>query len=223
MGKAAPRERSLKDQNRWQLWLVIAANTLFLYIVVQANAIELRGAKAVFTEAHNLVSVGFAVLITTVISNFLSADLKARVVFLRWRHALPGHRAFTIYGPRDSRVDMAALRQVHGPVLPSDPDAQNKLWYRIFQTVSNKVPILQLHRDFLLLRDYTGIAILFLFIYGACAFTFIASGKVCLIYVALLAIQFGVVRQAAFNSGTRLVTNVLAMVSTAPQRAATAD
>ena len=222
MAGNAPSGRSLKDQNRWQLWLVIAANTLLLYTVVQANAIEMRGIKAVFTEAHNLVSVAFALLITTVLSNLLSADMKARVVFLRWRNPLPGHRAFSVFGPRDSRIDMLALRIAYGPELPSHPVAQNRLWYRIFQNVTNAVPILQLHRDFLLLRDYTRIAILFLLIYGASAFTFIASGRVILIYIALLAIQFGVVRQAASNSGIRLVTNVLAMVSTAQHRSPTA-
>jgi hypothetical protein len=116
MTAAAERGKSLKDQNRWQLWLVIAANTIFLYTVIQADDIKLNGLKGAFTDASNLVTAGFALLITTVVSNLLSADLKARLVFFRWRHALPGHRAFTIYGPRDSRVDMVALAKRTVPI-----------------------------------------------------------------------------------------------------------
>jgi hypothetical protein len=45
--EAAPRGgetgKSLKDQNRWQLWIIVAANSLFLYGVVQANAIKADG------------------------------------------------------------------------------------------------------------------------------------------------------------------------------------
>ena len=211
MAVAAKLGKSLKDQNRWQLWLVIAANTVFLYTVIQANDIKLNGLKAVFTDASNLVSAGFALLITTVISNLLSADLKARLVFLRWKHALPGHRAFTVYGPRDPRVDMAALAQTYGPDLPTDAAKQNTLWYRIFQTVTDEPQILHTHRDFLLLRDYTAIAAICTLVYGVTAAFCIGSGRICSLYVVMLLVQLVVVRQSAFNSGVRLVTNSLAM------------
>jgi hypothetical protein len=214
MGTTPKAGKSLKDQNRWQVWLVIAANTLFLYFVVKANAIELNGLKAVFTDANNLVSVGCALLITTVVSNFLSADMKARLVFLRWHHALPGHRAFTVYAPRDPRVDLVRLAETYGQQLPSAPAEQNRLWYRLFQTVKNESHILQSHRDFLLLRDYTAIAVIFVVVYGACALLFVGSGRVCLMYLGLLLVQFCIVRQSASNAGVRLVTNVLATVST---------
>src|SRR4051812_39842432 len=49
--------KSLKDQNRWQLWIIVAANTLFLYGVVQANAIKIDGLRGVFTDAQNLLPV----------------------------------------------------------------------------------------------------------------------------------------------------------------------
>lgn len=60
MTAIAKRGKSLKDQNRWQLWLVIAVNTVFLYTVIQANDIRLMGLKAIFTDASNLLSAGFA-------------------------------------------------------------------------------------------------------------------------------------------------------------------
>jgi len=38
--------KSLKDQNRWQIWIIVAANSLFFYGVTQANAIKLDGLRA---------------------------------------------------------------------------------------------------------------------------------------------------------------------------------
>ena len=49
--------KSLKDQNRWQLWLILAANTLFLYGIFQSNAIRVDGLRALFTDARNLLPV----------------------------------------------------------------------------------------------------------------------------------------------------------------------
>jgi hypothetical protein len=143
--------------------------------------------------------------------------MKARVVFLRWRNALPGHRAFTLYGPRDSRIDLQRLAAIHG-TLPADPHEQNRLWYRIFKTIDERPHISQLHRDFLLLRDYTATALLCLVIYGGFAIALIPSGRVCFFYLALLVAQLIVVRQAAFHYGVRLVTNTLATAALQPQK-----
>lgn len=46
--------KSQKDQYRWQLWIIVAVNTLFLYGVVQTNAIKVEGLRAIFTDAQNL-------------------------------------------------------------------------------------------------------------------------------------------------------------------------
>ena len=43
-----------------------------------------------------------------------SAGMKARLVFLRWKNALPGHRAFSIYGLSDPRVDMDRIKKSLG-------------------------------------------------------------------------------------------------------------
>ena len=93
---AAPHEaagKSLKEQNRWQLWILVAVNSLFLYGLVQGNAIRVDGLRAAFKDAQNLIPVGAALVIATVLNGLVSADIKARLVFLRWNHALPGHRA----------------------------------------------------------------------------------------------------------------------------------
>jgi hypothetical protein len=53
--------------------------------------------------------------------------MKARLVFLRWRHALPGHRAFSKYAVRDPRIDVSSLEKLHGGSLSVDPVEQNQI------------------------------------------------------------------------------------------------
>lgn len=202
--------KSLKEQNRWQLWLIVAANSLFLYTVVQANEIEVSGLKAIFTDASNILPVGIALIVTTVLNGLLSANAKARLVFLRWHNALPGHRAFSQYAKADPRIDLAALEKLHGSQLPNDPIEENKVWFRMYKTVENAPAVLQVHRDFLLLRDYTGLAALFLVIFGGVGIYAIESQRTCVIYLVILVIQYLLVRQAASNYGIRMVTTVLA-------------
>jgi len=202
--------KSLKEQNRWQLWIIVAGNSLFLYGVIQANAIKIDGLRSAFKDAQNLVPVGLALVIATVLNGLVSAEMKARLVFLRWRHALPGHRAFSKYAGRDPRIDVPALEILHAARLPIDPIEQNRTWYRIYRTMENDQAVRQIHRDFLLLRDYTAFCAVFIVFYGAAAFWAIPSIKIGLTYLLVLIAQYAVVRQAASNYGIRFVTTVLA-------------
>jgi len=112
----------------------------------------------------------------------VSADTKARLVFLRWHYALPGHRAFTKYAVRDPRIDLSSLEKLHDAPLPVDPVEQNRAWYRIYNTVENDHAVRQVHRDFLLLRDYTGLCAVFIAFYGAAGFYAIPSMKTAVFY-----------------------------------------
>jgi hypothetical protein len=154
--------------------------------------------------------VGFALVIATVMNGLVSADVKARLVFLRWLHALPGHRAFTKYAVRDPRIDLSALEKLHGGPLPTGPAEQNRAWYRIYKAAENDQAVRQVHRDFLLLRDYTGLSAVFIVFYGAAGLYAIPSIKVGLTYLLALVLQYVLVRQAASNYGIPMVTTVLA-------------
>jgi hypothetical protein len=206
--------KSLKDQNRWQLWVIVVANSLFLYGVVKANAIAVTGLRAAFTDIQSLIPVGLALVITTVLNGVISAETKARLVFLRWHDVLPGHRAFSIYAMSDPRVDRAALIKLHGGPLPVNPVEQNQAWYRIYKAVENAPAVRQVHRDFLLLRDYTALSTLLILIYGTLALYVIRSKEVAAMYLVFLVLQYAVVRHAASNYGIRFVTTVLAQGAT---------
>ncbi len=204
--------KALKDEYRWQLWLIIALNSLFLYAVVQENAIRLDGIRTALSNTSNLIPVGFAIVAVTVVNGILSDKTKYRLVFLRWKFALPGHRAFSRHALDDPRISLQALQEVCGPDWPTTPAAENQKWYALYRTVADRPPVRQVHRDFLLLRDYTGIAALLAPIYGGAAIYAVASPNIALLYTSLLITQFAIVRHSARNYGISFVKDVLAQV-----------
>ena len=205
--------KSLKDQNRWQLWLTIALNAVVFYTVARSDAIATPGWKGLFTAATNLLPVGFAFIVTSVANGLLSANMKARLVFLRWTHALPGHRAFSKHAPADPRIDLDRLKKSLGNKLSEGPEAENKAWYRIFKEVEAAPEVQHIHREFLFMRDYAGFSALFLVGLGVAALVLVQSLKVALTYCLVLLLQFIVVRHVAATYGTRFVCTVLAVKS----------
>jgi hypothetical protein len=157
--------KSIKDQNRWQLWLAIVANVI-----------------ALIMKAANVLPLGLAVVIVTVINGLLSPNAKARIVFLRWRHALPGHRAFSELAPKDPRIDMSRLKKACGNTLALDPDEQNKVWYRLYKTIEKHPSIEHVQRDFLLMRDYACFVALAIIAFSLAAFIELNSAKTALLY-----------------------------------------
>lgn len=210
---------SLKEQNNKYLWGIIAVNSLFLYAVTQADTVAVNGIRAIFHDTQTLLPVGFAVVITAVLNSFFSSEAKARLVFLRWHDALPGHRAFSYYAHSDSRIDLTELQKGLGIPLPVDPIEQNKLWYKIYKTVEKEPAVSQVHKDFLLLRDYAGLSVLFILVYGVVGLYTITSPKTFGFYLFLLIFQYLVVRQCASNRGVRMVNNVLAIKGSKKTRA----
>lgn len=211
------RSKTLKDQNRWQLWLIIAANAVVFYGATQWDTIALSGFRSALAGAANLLPVGLAIVVTTIANGLLSSSIKERLVFLRWHRALPGHRAFSVHAKADPRVDFVRLQRALGNKIPSDPEGENKTWYRLYLEMQNVPAVQQVHRDFLLLRDYTGLAALFLIGLGCASFFVIATWKVLAIYLGLLLLQFLVVRHAAATYGVRFVCTVLAQKAAMPK------
>jgi hypothetical protein len=210
--------KTLKDQNRWQLWLIIAANAVVFYGASQWDTIALSGFRSALVGAANLLPVGLAVVVTTIANGLLSSGMKDRLVFLRWHRALPGHRAFSVHAKADPRIDWVRLQRALGNKIPSDPEGENKAWYRFYLEVQNIPAVRQVHRDYLLLRDYTGLAGLFLIGLGVAALFVITTWKVLAAYVGILILQFFVARHAATTYGIRFVCTVLAQKAAMPTR-----
>ncbi|WP_369719774.1 hypothetical protein AB8Z38_21200 [Bradyrhizobium sp. LLZ17] len=208
--------QKLKEQNRRQLWLIIAANAVGFYGACQWSTFELSGIKAALTGAANLLPVGLTVVVTTIANGLLNSATKERLVFLRWSDVLPGHRAFSVHAQADPRVDFTRLQRACGNKVPSDPKDQNSLWYRFYLEVQDVPAVMQVHRDYLLLRDYTGLAALFLIGFGIAALFLVAPWKAIGVYLGILLFQLIVVRHAAATYGVRFVCTVLAQKAGKP-------
>ena len=208
--------KSLKDQNRWHLWLLIAVNSATFYAALNFSDFENSGFRALINSATQLLPVGLATVITAIANGLLSADMKARLVFLRWHHALPGNRAFSKYARQDPRIDQIRIAQVIDKESLRTPEEENATWYRFYKEAHNDPSVQQVHREFLLLRDYAGLAALFLVGFGSVAIFTVQPPKVMAVYSALLIAQFIIVRHSAATYGIRFFTTVLALKAFAP-------
>src|SRR5258708_4490553 len=81
---------------------------------------------------------------------------------------------------------LAKLKKASGNKLPSDPAEHNRIWYRFYKSVEDNPAVTQVHRDFLLTRDYAGLAALFLVIFGPAVIAQISSWRVSLTYFLFL-------------------------------------
>ena len=201
-------EKSLKDQNRPTLALVVLLNVA-LYIAALSGDWTIAGWTGLLASLQGIVPAPLIAALASVVNAQIDHNNKARLVFWRWAHPLPGSRAFTKYMKTDSRVDVEALRRYQDP-LPTDPSKQNTLWYRWYREVEGDIRIRQVHGQYLLTRDYTGIAILLLGSLGPLSFWQLESTVIAVLYSSALLGQYLLARRAAYNHGIRFVTSVLA-------------
>jgi len=161
------------------------------------------------TTARAIVTSALPVLVL-VLSAVLPANVKASLVYWKGREALPGHEAFSRHAVADPRIDIAALIRNVG-VLPSSPVEQNAVWYKLYKLLDTEVTVIEGHCAYLLFRDMAAISVLLVVLAPLGLYMSGASVQVCLVAVALFAVQYGVTAIAARNSGIRFVTNVLAV------------
>lgn len=154
------------------------------------------------------------VVVTTIANGLLNSATKERLLFLRWSDVLPDYRAFSVHAKADPRIDFARLQRACGNKVPSDPKEQNSLWYRFYLEMQDVPVVVQVHRDYLLLRDYTGLAALFLIGFGIAALLLVAPWKAFGIYLGILLLI--VVRHAAVTFAIRFVCTVLAQKAGKP-------
>ena len=204
-------EKSLKSQNGISLWTLFLFNVILLISLLFANSFS--GAEVSLKLFFSLRSAGLIVayIIVFVVNGQLSASAKAKLVFLRIKDPLPGCRVFSLHGKNDYRVNMDALTRLHGN-LPNTPREENQLWYKIYKSHASDITIIKSHRDFLLARDMTSMAFLFLVFAGIPAM-FLSGWPWNLFYFAVLLLIYLVMSNLARNHGCRFVTNVLALES----------
>ena len=202
--------RRFKDENKLTLALLLAANLAVYYLIAETGQLLVGEWLALLRDWQKALPSGLAFIIIGILNAQLSVDTKARLVFWRWKDPLPGSRAFTLYAPKDSRVDMKAIESKYGP-LPREPKEQNTLWYRLYKSLETDQAVEQAHRDFLFARDYACLSLLIFVVLGVMGFFQFPTANAVLAYLGLVGAQYVLACRAAQNSGQRFVTTVVAL------------
>jgi hypothetical protein len=151
-----------------------------------------------------------APVIVLLLTSLFSSEFKASLVYWRLRDVLPSHRAFTVHAPRDSRINIEALRKNVGE-FPEAPRDQSSRWYQLYRKAGNDVPVVGAHRHFLLFRDMAAMSVVLLPV-APIALWFL-DRSLALPAAVLFGAQYLLSAIAARHNGVRMVTNVLALHS----------
>lgn len=198
-----------KDSYRKTLWAYVLLNVAAFWSVVVIT--DWSSISAIFStlgaQQSILAVVGPVAML--ILNGVVKADTKARLVYWRWNHPLPGSRAFSKWLDKEPRADRAVLENALG-ALPDDPAAQNSLWYRLYREVEDRVTIAEAHREWLFARDLSALGFIILVVFGLAAVVSPLAWSPTWTYIAVLALIYVLSAAAARNYGERFVCNVLA-------------
>lgn len=202
--------KSLKSQNWLYLIPYIALHLVAFYAIVTGTDDLWQVTEQAKKSAVSSLASG---VLAVVLNGFLSADVKAMLVFWKLKNPLPGCRAFSKYLKRDPRVDPSIIRDRYGG-LPSDPTEENRLWYKIYRQREGDTRVRDAHRNYLATRDLAALSMIFLATLAPSAAMLSAETAPVAYYVGALVVAYLLTSQAARTYGRRFVTTVLAVEST---------
>lgn len=199
---------SLKGRNAPLLGAVLFTNLAICIWILRGNKPDVS-----WIEEVTAPELSVPLLVLTGLAGVLNSQIghlnKARLIFWRWSHPLPGSRAFTVLMHTDPRIDIPRLLTC-AEKTPSDPQEQNRLWFRWYREFQDEPSVSGVHGSYLLFRDWACLTIAMFA--TLCPLTFwhagleIESITLMLVFVT----QYLMVRRSAIDRGNRLVTTVLA-------------
>lgn len=201
--------KTLNQQNSSSINAYIVINIL-MFIMLKLglpinNTIESIVSK-ILTSATWLLIFG---IFTQIINSQFSSQMKAVIVFWRFKEALPGYRAFSHFMHKDPRIDPSLLKSKLGN-LPNKPMEQNRLWYKLYKKQESKKAVVDAHQKYLLTRDLASCSFLCCTVLGIAGYFLLANTQIWRIYTFILFMLFLIISNAARNCGEKLVSNVLA-------------
>lgn len=203
-------ERSLKSLNMKWLVLLAAADVLFILLFVAPDL--LNGIALTQIGIGRVLTTTVMPVIVLLIVNVLPHDVKSMLVYWKPLGVLPGCEAFTKYGPRDPRIDMAALKKNVG-ALPTESIEQNSKWYKLYKQVPNEPEVQEAQKMFLMYRDMAVLSLPLVALVPMSLSMAVASNSTLALAAGLFVFQYLLTAFSARWSGIRFVCNVLAIHS----------
>ena len=157
---------SLVEQNRPTLATFVAANAVLIYLLIVGYSPKVELASMIGTLLESAAAMTAFGILVVLLGGVLPAVAKDRIVFLRWNHALPGHRAFERQFLKDPRLDEAALKKKLGGKFPDEPEKQNETWYKLYRKHSDAISVSQAQAAFLLTREMTVICLVLFIVFA---------------------------------------------------------
>lgn len=204
-------ERSLKSLNMKWLVLLAAADVLFVLLFVAPDL--LNGVTLTQIGIGRVLTTTVMPVVVLLIVNVLPHDVKSMLVYWKPLGVLPGCEAFTKYGPRDPRIDMAVLKKNVG-TLPTEATEQNSKWYKLYKQVPNEPEVQEAHKLFLMYRDMAVLSLPLVALVPLSLNVAGVSNSTLAMAAGLFVIQYLLTALSARWSGIRFVCNVLAIHST---------
>ena len=200
--------KTLKGHNLAWLVATLVLDVLILLVLAFQTAMQDLTPTAIAAARTSLTIL--LPIPALILSSLLSADQKAVLVFWRFKHPLPGTRAFSVYAEADHRIDLAKLKK-HVGEFPMDPRAQNAKWYSLYKQVDSDPSVVDSHKNYLLFRDIAAMSLLLVpTLPVAMYFVGVDTPRILISAVWFLG-QFLVSAWAARTTGIRFVQNVLAI------------
>ena len=203
-------ERSLKSLNMKWLVLLAAADVLFVLLFVAPDL--LNGVTLTQIGVGRVLTTTVMPVVVLLIVNVLPHDVKSMLVYWKPLGVLPGCEAFTKYGPRDPRIDMAALKKNVG-ALPTESTEQNSKWYKLYKLVPNEPEVQEAHKMFLMYRDIAVLSLPLVALVPLALNVVGVSNSTLALAAGLFIVQYLLTALSARWSGIRFVCNVLAIHS----------
>lgn len=192
--------------NSVYIWTFIGVNVaVFLWLALGGG---LDASWAHVTAKNGAIAAGIP-LLAIVLSNILSDQTKARLVFWRLRHPLPGCRVFSALISTDPRIDVPHLKQKVGR-FSRESHSQNALWYDLYRNHLADEKVAVAHRIYLLTRDIACISAVLVILLPLSLALYSSSWIVPLRYAGILSLQYILTASSARNYGKRFVLTVLA-------------
>lgn len=203
-------QRSLKSHNLKWLALLAAADVLLVLLFVAPDL--LNGVTLTQMGIGRTLTTTAMPVVVLLIVNVLPHDVKAMLVYWKPLGVLPGCEAFSKHGPRDPRIDMAALKKNVG-ALPTKATEQNSKWYKLYKQVSNETEVQEAHKLFLMYRDMAALTLPLVVLVPLSLNMAGVVNSTLALAVGLFVIQYLLTALSARWSGIRFVCNVMAIHS----------